>query len=40
MRNHLKECGVGLFWSVVILATVFVHYAVCVDVPEFRYIGF
>lgn len=36
----LSECGTGFLWAVFILAIVFVHYTMCVDIPEFRYVDF
>jgi hypothetical protein len=34
------ECLSGLFWALLVLLTLYVHYILCVDVPEFRYVGF
>ena len=36
----LKECLIGLFWALVVLFTLFVHYTMCIDVPAFRYLGY
>ena len=40
MKAQLKECLWGLFWALVALTTLYVHYTLCVDVPEFRYLGY
>lgn len=40
MKENLKDMLTGLLWAVLILATVFTYYTLCVDVPEFRYVGF
>lgn len=40
MKTTLKQCGQGLFWASLVFVTLFVHYAMCVDVPEFRYMAF
>jgi hypothetical protein len=34
------ECLSGLFWALLVLLTLYVHYILCIDVPEFRYVGF
>jgi len=36
----IAECLIGLFWALIILLTLFVHFAVNVELQEFRYIGF
>jgi len=40
MPFYLRECFSGLFWAVVVLLTLLVHYTMCVDIPEFRYVEF
>lgn len=40
MYRYLGESLQGLFWAVLVILTIFVHYTMCVDVPEFRYVGF
>jgi len=38
--KYFKECVTGLFWALVVFTTLFVHYTMCMDIPEFRYVGF
>lgn len=38
--DYVKESAIGLFWALVVLVTLFAHYGLCNDVPEFRYIGY
>jgi len=40
LKEMLKECAIGFVWAVFVLSVVFVHYSMCIDVPEFRYLGF
>ena len=40
MRAILKECVIGFMWAACLIIILFVHYAMCIDIPEFRYIGF
>jgi len=40
MFKHLIEAMEGLFWALLVLLTLFVHYTMCVNIPEFRYVGF
>jgi hypothetical protein len=40
MFKHLSECLWGLFWALLVTLTLFVHYTMTVDVPEFRYVEF
>jgi len=40
MNNYFIECLKGLFWAILILTIIFVHYYLCVDRPVFRYIEF
>ncbi|MBN2225332.1 MAG: hypothetical protein JW765_11685 [Deltaproteobacteria bacterium] len=40
IAHMMGDCLWGLFWALVVLLTLFVHYTMCIDVPEFRYIGF
>ena len=36
----IKESAVGLFWALLVLFTLFTHYAICRGVLEFRYVGY
>lgn len=38
--HMMGDCLWGLFWALLVLFTLFVHYTMCIDVPEFRYVGF
>lgn len=40
MHKYLGESLQGLFWAVLVILTIFVHYTMCVDISEFRYVGF
>ena len=40
MFKHLNECLWGLFWALLVVLILFVHYTMTVDVPEFRYVEF
>lgn len=40
VRATLKESAVGLVWALAILLTLLVYYALSIEVPEFRYLGF
>lgn len=38
--SFVKESWVGLLWAILFLSIVFCHYTMCVDIPEFRYLGY
>lgn len=40
MLQIIREVFWGLIWAIIILLTLWVHYTMCNDVPEFRYLGF
>lgn len=40
MNILIREFFTGLLWATIVLFVIFIHYTVCIDVPEFRYIGF
>ena len=40
INSHLKECLLGLLWATIVLVIIFVHYTMCIDVPDFRYVGY
>lgn len=40
MKKFLREAFQGLFWAALVGITLFVHYFVYTDMPEFRYVGY